>query len=110
MLKQELRKIPGLGIGCEKVGHIFIDRSNHEKALESINNAKRTIVNGTSVLFFPEGTRSKTGRLGEFKKGAFIFAIDIGVPILPITVVNTGKILPPHTMNLLPGRVKNYHS
>ncbi len=106
VLKQELRKIPGLGIGCEKVGHIFIDRSNHEKAIASINAAKQKIVNGTSVLFFPEGTRSKSGRLGEFKKGAFIFAIDIGVPILPVTVINTGRILPPHTLNLLPGRAK----
>jgi 1-acyl-sn-glycerol-3-phosphate acyltransferase len=44
--------------------------------------------------------------LGEFKKGAFIFAIDIGVPILPVTVINTGRILPPHTWNLLPGRAK----
>jgi len=106
VLKQELRKIPGLGIGCEKVGHIFIDRSNHEKALASINAAKEKIVNGTSVLFFPEGTRSKTGKMGDFKKGAFIFAIDIGVPLLPVTLINTGKILPPQTLNLLPGRAK----
>ena len=106
VLKQELRKIPGLGIGCEKVGHIFIDRSNPEKAIASINSAKEKIVNGTSVLFFPEGTRSKTGKMGNFKKGAFIFAIDIGVPLLPVTLIDTEKILPPGTLNLLPGRVK----
>jgi 1-acyl-sn-glycerol-3-phosphate acyltransferase len=106
VLKQELRKIPGLGIGCEKIGHIFIDRSNHEKAIASINSAKKKIINGTSVLFFPEGTRSTTGKMGDFKKGAFIFAIDIGIPLLPVTLINTGKILPPHTLNLLPGRAK----
>jgi len=106
VLKQELRKIPGLGIGCEKVGHIFIDRSNPEKAIASINAAREKIVNGTSVLFFPEGTRSKTGIVGDFKKGAFIFAIDIGVPLLPVTLIDTKKVLPPHTINLLPGRVK----
>ncbi len=50
-----------------KVGHIFIDRSNHEKALASLQKAKEKIVNGTSVMFFPEGTRSKDGSLGEFK-------------------------------------------
>jgi len=44
--------------------------------------------------------------LGNFKKGAFLFAIDIGVPLLPVTLINTEKILPPHTLNLLPGRVK----
>jgi len=106
VLKQELRKIPGLGIGCEKVGHIFIDRSNPERAIASINSAKEKIVNGTSVLFFPEGTRSKTGKMGDFKKGAFIFAIDIGVPLLPVTLIDTQKILPPGTINLLPGRAK----
>lgn len=106
VLKQELRKIPGLGIGCEKVGHIFIDRSNSEKAIASINSAKEKIVNGTSVLFFPEGTRSMTGKVENFKKGAFIFAIDIGVPLLPVTLINTRKILPPHTLNLLPGKAK----
>lgn len=104
VLKQELRKVPGLGIGCEKVGHIFIDRSNHEKAIASINAARKKIVNGTSVIFFPEGTRQTSGRLGEFKKGAFKFAIDMGLPLLPVTIINTNKILPPHTMNLLPGK------
>lgn len=104
VLKQELRKVPGLGIGCEKVGHIFIDRSNHEKAIASINAARKKIVNGTSVIFFPEGTRQATGTLGEFKKGAFKFAIDMGLPLLPVTILNTNKILPPHSLNLLPGR------
>lgn len=104
VLKQELRKVPGLGIGCEKVGHIFIDRSNHEKAIASINAARKKIVNGTSVIFFPEGTRQATGRLGEFKKGAFKFAIDMGLPLLPVTILNTNKILPPRSLNLLPGR------
>lgn len=103
VMKQELRKVPGLGIGCEKVGHIFIDRSNREKALASLNEAKKKIVNGTSVIFFPEGTRSKDGKLKEFKKGAFMIALDLGLPILPITIVGTAKILPAHTFNLFPG-------
>ena len=106
VLKQELRKIPGLGIGCEKVGHVFIDRSHPEKAIASINAAKQKIVNGTSVVFFPEGTRGIAGKIGNFKKGAFIFAIETGLPILPVTIINTGNILPPHTLNLLPGWAK----
>ncbi len=105
VLKQELRKIPGLGIGSEKVGHIFIDRSDSEKAIASINAAKKKITGGTSVVFFPEGTRSRSGRLGEFKKGAFKFALDIGVPLLPVTIINSRRILPPDSINLLPGRV-----
>ena len=107
VMKQELRKVPGLGFGCEKIGHIFIDRSNSEKAIASINAAKKKIKNGTSVIFFPEGTREKGGTdLGEFKKGAFKFALDLGLPLLPVTLVNTGKILPTHTFDVFPGKVK----
>lgn len=106
IMKKELRKIPGVGFGSEKVGHIFIDRSNNKKALESINEAKRKLVNGTSVVIFPEGTRSETGELGPFKRGAFKIAYDLNLPILPITVINTKNILPTNTLNIMPGRVK----
>lgn len=104
VMKQELRKVPGIGIGCEKVGHIFIDRSNHDRALASLNDAKLKIVNGTSVIFFPEGTRSTDGSLGEFKKGAFKMALDLGLPVLPITIIGTDKILPSNTTDLFPGK------
>lgn len=106
ILKQELRKIPGLGIGCEKIGHIFIDRSDTKVALASINAAKKQIVDGTSVLFFPEGSRSKNGELGKFKKGAFRMAIDLNIPVLPVTIIGTRYILPPKTIDLFPGTVK----
>lgn len=105
VMKKELRKIPALGIACEKAGHIYIDRSNRETAIASLEEAKKRIVNGTSVLFFPEGTRSASGELQEFKKGAFIMALELGIPILPITILNTGKILPTQTIDLFPGRV-----
>jgi 1-acyl-sn-glycerol-3-phosphate acyltransferase len=106
VMKQELRKVPGIGIGCEKVGHIFIDRSNHEKALASLRAAKEKIVNGTSVIFFPEGTRSRDGSLGVFKKGAFKMAVDLRLPILPITIVGTRDILPTDSVDLFPGRAR----
>ncbi|MBW2591720.1 MAG: 1-acyl-sn-glycerol-3-phosphate acyltransferase [Deltaproteobacteria bacterium] len=104
VMKQELRNIPGLGIACEKIGHIFIDRSNTQAALDSINAAREKIVNGTSVLFFPEGTRSKSAKMGTFKKGAFRFALDLGLPILPVTIQGTRKILPASSFDLFPGR------
>lgn len=106
VMKQELRKVPGIGIGCEKVGHIFIDRSDHERALASLNEAKKKIVNGTSVIFFPEGTRSRDGVMKPFKKGAFKMALDLGLPVLPVTIINTRKILPPGTMKLFPGKAR----
>jgi len=103
-MKKELRNVPALGVACEKLEHIYIDRSDKAMALKSLNDAKKIIRNGTSVIFFPEGTRSRTGQMGEFKKGAFIMAIDMGIPILPITITGTDKILPPGTINLMPGR------
>jgi len=106
VMKQELRNIPGLGSACEKIGHIFIDRSNTQAALNSINAAREKIVNGTSVLFFPEGTRSKIAAMGPFKKGAFKFALDLGLPILPVTIEGTRRILPTKTFDLFPGKAE----
>jgi 1-acyl-sn-glycerol-3-phosphate acyltransferase len=105
-MKRELRKIPALGIGCEKLGHIFIDRSNHQAAVASIQSARDQIRDGTSVIFFAEGTRSRDGRLRPFKKGAFRMALDLGLPILPVTIVGTRDILPPHSRDLMPGRAQ----
>ncbi|MGP8215694.1 MAG: lysophospholipid acyltransferase family protein [Bacteroidia bacterium] len=104
VMKHELRKIPGLGIGSEKVGHVFIDRSNPAAALASIEAAKKKIINGTSVIFFPEGTRSHTGEMGKFKRGAFKMAFDLGLPVLPLTIKGTRDILPPDSIQLLPGK------
>ena len=106
VMKQELRKVPALGIACEKIGHIFIDRSNTAAALHSLNEAKSKIVNGTSVIFFPEGTRRRDHRLGTFKKGAFRTAIDQQLPLLPITVIGTRDILPARTLHLFPGTAR----
>ena len=106
VIKQEMRSVPGLGIGCEKVGHIFVDRSNRKAALASIKAAESKISNGTSVVFFPEGTRSRDGALRQFKKGAFRFAIDLNLPILPVTIVGTREILPPDSLDLLPGKAR----
>ncbi len=104
VMKQEVRKIPAIGAGCEKIGHIFIDRSNTAAALSSINAAKDKIVDGTSIVFFPEGTRTKDGKLGRFKKGAFRFAVDLGLPILPVTIVGTRGIMPTNTVRIFPGK------
>ncbi len=105
IMKKELEKVPGVGFGSKKVGHIFLDRSNSRAALESLNEAKRKLVRGTSVVIFPEGTRSKTGELSTFKRGAFKLAFDLGLSILPVTLVGTRNILPTDSMNILPGKV-----
>jgi 1-acyl-sn-glycerol-3-phosphate acyltransferase len=106
VMKQELRRVPALGVACERIGHIFIDRSNTAAALRSLDEAKSKIVNGTSVIFFPEGTRSRDGKLGSFKKGAFRMALDLGIPILPVTISGTRSILPTQSIDLFPGRAR----
>ena len=106
VIKKELRKVPFFGFACEKVGHIFIDRSNREAALASIQEAKKSISGNVGILFMAEGTRSDTGKLLEFKKGGFRFAFDIDLPILPITITGTRNVLPNKTIKLFPGKAK----
>jgi 1-acyl-sn-glycerol-3-phosphate acyltransferase len=103
VIKTELRTYPVLSFAAEKGGQIWIDRSNPKTAYESLLRAKDKLTNGTSMMVFPEGTRSRTGELGEFKKGAFRTALELGLPILPITIINTRNILPPKTLDLFPG-------
>jgi 1-acyl-sn-glycerol-3-phosphate acyltransferase len=104
VMKQDLRRVPFLGFACEKIGHIFIDRANHAAAMASLEAAKGRIRGGTSVVFFPEGTRSRSGELGRFKKGAFRMAIDLGLPILPVSILGTREILPTRTIDIFPGK------
>ncbi len=106
IMKKEIKKIPGIGFGSKALGHIFIDRSSTKAAIETINSARSKIKEGTSVVIFPEGTRSRTQEMLPFKKGAFWFAFDLNLPILPVTINGTRKILPSGTMNLLPGKAK----
>ncbi|MEE4356166.1 MAG: lysophospholipid acyltransferase family protein [Desulfococcaceae bacterium] len=106
VMKKELRKVPIIGISCEKLGHIFIDRTDRNAAIRSINEAKKKIRNGTSVLFFPEGTRSRSGKMLPFKKGAFKMALDLGLPILPLSILGTREILPPDTKDIFPGKAE----
>lgn len=104
VMKQELRRIPVLGLACEKLGHVFVDRGNARNASQSIEQVKLQISNGTCILFFPEGTRSRDTQLLPFKKGAFKLAKDLELPLLPITINGSGRILPTRSVNLMPGK------
>ncbi len=106
VMKKELRKIPGIGIGCEKVGHIMVDRKDPEQAKAAINEALNVLDKGIGILFFPEGTRSRDGNMLPFKKGAFRVAIEQQIPLLPMTVVGTRAVLAAKSLRLFPGRVK----
>jgi len=104
--KAELSRIPFVAAGCRAIGHIFIDRSDPEQARTAINRAVARLKPGTGLMFFAEGTRSRTGQLLPFKKGAFRVAVDQQLPILPVTVVDTREILPAKSFRIRPGRVR----
>jgi len=106
VMKKELRRVPFIGPGCALMGHIFLDRSNSEAAVRELQSLKTNLQPGTSILFFPEGTRSRDGKLQRFKLGAFHMAKDLDMPVLPITIRHAYEILPPDNMDLRPGRAE----
>lgn len=86
LMKKELRKIPLVGAACAAAGHIFVDRTHPRAALESLAAVEKELVDGVSTVIFPEGTRSRTGEVGTFKRGAFQIAWDLKLPVVPITL------------------------
>ncbi|MEL6675148.1 MAG: HAD-IB family hydrolase, partial [Bacteroidota bacterium] len=92
--KKELKTMPILGQLMMAGGVIFIDRKNREKAIEAMKPAVEALKNGTSVIIFPEGTRSRDYSLGSFKKGAFHMAMQAGVPIVPVVIRNAHDAMP----------------
>lgn len=106
VMKKELGEIPVFGPACHQLGCIFVDRANPGTAIKSLETAKGKLSKKSSVLFFSEGTRSRDGKVMPFKKGAFIFAMENKLPILPITVKNSFKVLPPDSFDLTPGSVE----
>ncbi len=103
VMKKELKRVPFLGQGVAAKGHVFVDRSDRQRAIESLNNSVNNLEKGESVIIFPEGTRSRDGKVHDFRKGAFRLAFQTGMPILPISVAGTDRIQPPDTLQLRPG-------
>ncbi len=107
LMKQELREVPALGAATAKVGCVFVDRRDREASIASLR-APATVAlleRGVSLFVFPEGTRSRDGQLGPFKKGGFMVALELGIPILPISIRGSGRVLPRGSLRLLPGRI-----
>jgi len=92
--KKELFQIPLWGYGLRQAEFIEVDRSNHVRAVQSIEHAARLIRDGVSIYLAPEGTRSRDGRIGKLKKGGFHLAIDTRTPIVPVAIRGTIDILP----------------
>lgn len=106
MAKKELFKIPLFGWILNSIGAISIDRGNRGRAYSSIKKAVKKIREGATVLVFPEGTRSVDGKLLPFNKGGFFLASLSRVPILPIVIQGTNKIMPKGSFRVFSGSPK----
>lgn len=100
--KQELGRLPIVGLAMRRAGHIMIDRENRARAFEAYEQAARIIQSGIAPVVFPEGTRSRTGELLPFKNAPFALAITAQAPIVPVYVHGTYKILPKGSLRLRP--------
>ncbi len=93
MMKESLRKIPFVGKACESAGFIFVDRSDPRKIVKSIDQARHTLKDGMSMLVFPEGHRSLNGKMAQYKRGAFLLADKLQLPVVPITINGSFEVL-----------------
>lgn len=84
LMKKEIGRIPLVGTACKAAGHICVDRGRASSGAESIRAIEKQLTNGVSTVIFPEGTRTKDGQIGRFKRGAFQIAWEVGLPIIPI--------------------------
>jgi len=104
--KQEIRRNPVFGPVFAFAGVVFIDRTDRNKAIEALRPAVEALSQGRSIAIAPEGTRSRTGQLGPFKKGAFHIAMQAGVPIVPIVFRNALDVLPRGAVVMRPATVE----
>ena len=103
--KKSLFRVPFMGWHMRRSGYIAIDRENPRSAAKSIMEAARIIRDGVNAIAFPEGTRSRTGALGNFRSGAFSLALRTKVPLVPITLDGSYRVIAPKTLQVNPGTV-----
>ena len=105
--KKEVERIPVFGAAVRACGHIYIDRGDKTRALASLDIARKRLEEAApTVIIFPEGTRSKTGELGLFKKGAFVLAIQTGASVVPAAMFGSREVMKKGSFLINPGTVR----
>ncbi len=103
--KRELTRVPVFGWAFGMSRHVAIDRQNRARAVEALKRAAAESASGVSFVVMPEGTRSRDRTLLPFKKGGFHLAIDTGLPILPVGIVGSERLMPKGSWWILPGAI-----
>ncbi|SFG29107.1 1-acyl-sn-glycerol-3-phosphate acyltransferase [Prevotella sp. KH2C16] len=94
MMKKGLRKIPLVGVACEYAHHIFVDKSGPSKIRRTYDEAREILKEGMSLVVFPEGARTFTGHMGKFRRGAFMLADELQLPVVPLTINGSFDVMP----------------
>lgn len=94
MMKQGLRKMPLVGKACEKAHHIYVDKRGPSKVRRTYDQAREVLKEGMSLVVFPEGARSFTGHMGVFRRGAFMLADELQLPVCPLTINGSFDVMP----------------
>jgi 1-acyl-sn-glycerol-3-phosphate acyltransferase len=94
MMKRQLRNVPFVGLACKASHQIFVDKSGPSKVKRTYDQARQTLSGGMSLVVFPEGARTFTGHMGVFKRGAFMLADELQLPVVPLTINGSFNILP----------------
>jgi 1-acyl-sn-glycerol-3-phosphate acyltransferase len=106
IMKKSLRSIPIVGKACEMAGFIFVDNSSPVAAAKTIREAEQRLKKGASIAIFPEGSRTPTGEMGKFKKGAYQMALDMKLPVVPVTINGSYNVMPRQTLLFAPHRME----
>jgi 1-acyl-sn-glycerol-3-phosphate acyltransferase len=106
LVKKELFQIPILGRAMLMADLVPVDRRNREAAVNSMREAEQVMARGLNMTVFPEGTRSRDGRLLPFKKGPFYLAMDSGIPIVPVTILGSELLMPKGSSTIHAGVVR----
>lgn len=94
MMKRQLRRVPLVGVACEYAHHIFVDKSGPRKIKETYDHAREILREGMSLVVFPEGARTFTGHMGVFRRGAFMLADELQLPVVPLTINGSFDVMP----------------
>ncbi len=106
LAKKELFEVPLFGQAMHRAENIPVDRAHSRQAVKSLDEAAQRIADGTSVIIFPEGTRSHDGSLLPFKAGAMVLAIKAKVPVVPVAITGSYEVMPMRSLLPRPGRIR----